>query len=127
MTALPIVSREMRVLAANPRFHWARAVVAGFAVLSCLQWFNLNTGGFGRPTAGQIGLEILSLIGLVMAFASVAVTADAVGHERREGTLVLLFLSTMKSRDIVFGKMAALGWVALYALLGLAPVLMLTL
>lgn len=123
----PIVAREMRVLAANARFYWARAMLAGFAVLSCLQWFNFNSAGFAGASAGQGGLGMLSLIGMVMAFGAVVVTADCVSHERREGTLPLLFLGTIKSHDVVLGKLAAMGLVALYALLGFAPVLMLTL
>jgi len=123
----PIVAREMRVLAAGGRFYWARAMMAGFAVLSCLQWFNFNSAAFAGATVGQSGLGMLSLIGIVMAFGAVVVTADCVCHERREGTLPLLFLSTIKSHDVVLGKLAAMGLVALYALLGFAPVLMLTL
>ena len=117
----------MRVLAAGGRFYWARAMMAGFAVLSCLQWFNFNSTGFAGATVGQGGLGMLSLIGIVMAFGAVVVTADCVCHERREGTLPLLFLSTIKSHDVVLGKLAAMGLVSLYALIGFAPVLMLTL
>lgn len=127
MSISPIVAREMRVLAANARFYWARAMLAAFAVLSCLQWFNFNAAGFAGASVGQSSLGMLSWIGIVMAFGAVAVTADCVSHERREGTLPLLFLSTIKSHDVVLGKMAAMGLVALYALLGFAPVLMLTL
>ena len=127
MTVLPIVARELHVLAANGRFYWARTMVAGFAVLSCLQWFSFTGALPAGPTAGQTGLELVSAIGLVLALSTVGLTADAIAHERREGTLALLFLSTLGSRDVVLGKMAALGWGAFYALLGFAPVLMLTL
>ena len=116
----------MQVLAGGTRFYWARALVAGFAVLSCLQWFGLNTLSFGGVTAGS-SLGVLSGLGLILALASVVVTADCVSHERRDGTLPLLFLSNLKSSDVVLGKLAALGLVALYALLGFSPVLMVTL
>ena len=124
---LPIVAREMQVLASTSRFYWARTMVAGFAVLSCLQWFNFSGAVPAGPSTGQTGLQMVSVIGLVLALSAVALTADAIAYERREGTLALLFLSTLDSRDVVFGKLAAMGWGACYALLGFAPVLMLTL
>jgi ABC-type transport system involved in multi-copper enzyme maturation permease subunit len=117
----------MRTLAAGLRFYWARALVAGFAIFSFLQWFSLNSLSAGGGAAGKTGLQLLSILGLVLALGAVFITADAVNHERREGTLPLLFLSTLQSHDVVFGKIAALGLVALYGLLGLTPVLMLTL
>ena len=124
MTFLPIVGRELRVLASRTRVHWVRAALAGFAVLACLQWVNFK---LTAPNAATIGLEtfhMLAWLGFVLALGAAMVTADCVSHERREGTLGLLFLTTLKSHDVVLGKFAAMGTVAIYALLGFAPVLM---
>ena len=123
----PIVARELRVLAGNARFHWGRALVAGFALLVCLQWFGASGAGMNVGAVGRSSLGLLTAVGLVIALASVVITADCISHERREGTLSLLFLSTMKGRDVVLGKLAALGLVVVFALMGFAPALMLTL
>ncbi len=68
----------------------------------------MNVGAVGRSSLG-----LLTAVGLVIALASVVITADCISRERREGTLSLLFLSTMKGRDVVLGKLAALGLVVL--------------
>lgn len=125
MTFLPVVSRELRVLASRTRVHWVRVALAGFAMLACLQWGVLQLGAAPNPAAP--GLEIfhmLAWLGFVLALGAAILTADCVSRERREGTLGLLFLTSLNSRDVVLGKFTALGTAALYTLLGFAPVLM---
>ena len=127
MTALPVVARELKVRAAHAGFHWVRAALAGFAVLACFQSFNFNFSMAGPATTGTGLFHSLAWLGFVLAVVASIVTADCVSGERRDGTLGLLFLTTLKSKDVVLGKFAASGLVALYTLLGFAPVLMLPL
>jgi len=127
MTTLPIVDRELRTASRRRGTYWLRTVMAAFGLLACLQWF---VGGITATNPAAIGLgafRMLALLGLVMAMGAPIVTADCISSERREGTLGLLFLTALKSRDVVLGKFAVTGLVALYALLGFAPVLMLPL
>ena len=123
MTFPPIVERELRELARGVRFHWGRAVVAGFAVVLCIQWFSFNLPAFSTAL-GQESFHMLARLGVVLALGACIITADCISHERREGTLGLLFLTTLKGHDVVLGKFVAMGTVAFYALLGFAPVLM---
>ena len=95
-------------------------------MLACLQLFN-DSGSISPADVGRAAFQMLSWLGLVLAFFAAVVTADCISHERREGTLVLLFLTTLKSRDVVLGKLAVMGLVAFYAMLGFAPMLMLPL
>ncbi|MSU59436.1 MAG: hypothetical protein EXS35_14905 [Pedosphaera sp.] len=123
MTVLPIVARELRVRALHAGFHWLRPVLAGFAVLTSLQCL----ANFSAADVGPASFHLLARLAFVVALGVAVVTADCVSSERREGTLGLLFLTTLKSRDVTLGKFAATGLTALYALLGFAPVLMLPL
>lgn len=127
MTLLPIVGRELRVAAVRRSTWWLRAIVAGFAVMACLQWFNARLVSVSPAQVGSGSFNMLSLVGLVLAFSAALLTADCISRERREGTLGLLFLTSLKGLDVVLGKYVVTGLVAFYALLGLAPLLMLPL
>src|SRR6185503_229455 len=61
------------------------------------------------------------------ALAGVFLTADCLSAEKREGTLGLLFLTDLKSHDIVLGKLAATSVHSLYGLLAIFPVMALPL
>jgi ABC-type transport system involved in multi-copper enzyme maturation permease subunit len=50
-------------------------------------------------------------------------TADCISQERREGTLGLLFLTDLKSRDIIFGKLVSASLTSFYALFAMLPIL----
>ena len=125
MTALPIVARELKVRAAHAGLHWVRALLAGFAALICLQWFFSASSSLGIAVVGRAAFHSMSWLTFVLALGAAMVTADCVSSERREGTLGLLFLTTLHSKDVVLGKFAATGLTTFYALLGFAPVLML--
>ena len=105
MISLPIVERELRVAARRRLTYWLRAAVAAFAMIACLQLFN-DSGSVSPADVGRASFQMLSWLGLVLAFFAAIVTADCISNERREGTLVLLFLTTLKSRDVVLGKLA---------------------
>jgi ABC-type transport system involved in multi-copper enzyme maturation permease subunit len=125
MTFLPVVARELRVLSTLTRVQWVRVALAGFAILACLQWSVLRLGSAaGTAAPGLEAFHMLTWLGFVVAVGAVILTADCVSKERREGTLGLLFLTSLKSRDVLLGKFAALGTLAIYTLLGFAPVLM---
>lgn len=127
MTFLPIVGRELRVRTSQAGFRWLRVALAGFAVLACLQWFNFNLASFTAAGVGPQSFAMLARLAFVLALGAVLLTADCVSGERRDGTLGLLFLSTLRSREIVLGKLAVSGLTALYAMLGFLPVLLLPL
>jgi len=55
--------------------------------------------------------------------SGVFLTADCLSLEKREGTLGLLFLTRLRSYDVVIGKLAATSIESIFALLALFPVL----
>jgi hypothetical protein len=108
MGLLPIVERELRVAAHRPRTWWRRVVVmlvalglGGFVYATFGQW-----GGLSRM--GQQVFVVLAACGTIYALlAGPHATVDCLSAERREGTLGLLFLTDLRSYDVVLGKMAA--------------------
>jgi hypothetical protein len=77
-------------------------------------------------SSGATAFHSLAWLGFLLACSSVFLTSDCISSERREGTLGLLFLTSLRGYDIVLGKLAAVGLSAFYGLLGFMPVLALT-
>lgn len=127
MTLLPIVARELRVAARRKGTYRMRTwVAAGMVLLSVFVF--LLTGNADPKTLGDTLFRILS--GGVLAwclFAGLALTADCLSEEKREGTLGLLFLTDLKGYDVVLGKLATTSINAFYSLLAVLPVLALPL
>jgi ABC-type transport system involved in cytochrome c biogenesis permease component len=127
MTLLPIVARELRVAARRKGTYRMRTWVAAGMLLLCAFVF-LLTGNADPKTMGNMLFQILS--GGVLAwclFAGLALTADCLSEEKREGTLGLLFLTDLKGYDVVLGKLATTSINAFYSLLAVLPVLALPL
>ena len=72
-----------------------------FILLAISQWCSLSTIGHDVFSA-------LSVVGTIYALlAGPLTTADCLSRERREGTLGLLFLTDLRSYDVVLGKLVA--------------------
>jgi ABC-type transport system involved in cytochrome c biogenesis permease component len=116
-----MIERELRAGSHQRRTWWRRVLTVGagiivfaFAYLALGRWQN----------ASWVGREIfnwLSVLGAIYALlAGPLVTADCLSRERREGTLGLLFLTRLRPRHVVLGKIAA---ASLDMVLGLAALL----
>jgi ABC-type Na+ efflux pump permease subunit len=93
----------------------AMLIAAGIFVLT----IGLPSGQTGRYIFGVLaGLQLL----YCLVYGRRA-TADSISHEKREGTLGLLFLTDLKGHDIVLGKLAATSLRGFYGLLAVFPVL----
>lgn len=127
MNALPVVQRELRVAARQPRTYYLRLVPAALAV-AVLGYvgFLARALGFGRG-GGAVFEPLITLAHGVSLLVGGMLTADALSRERREGTLGFLFLSHLNGWDVVLGKLAAHALHAFYALLATMPVLALPL
>ena len=124
MIILPIVERELRTAARRPLVHAARIVAATIAC-GITTW--LLVGASARLPPERVGAALFAALATVGFFASlvagVLLTADCISEEKREGTLGLLFLTDLRGRDIVLGKLAATSVTALFALLASLPIL----
>jgi len=128
MTGFPIVDRELKVRSRSGRtYYWRIGLTAGGAVMV---FALLQAGGVaGRnPVAmGETLFVCLSWLGIVYALlAGPVLTADCLCHEKRQGTLPLLFLSPLPPSNVVAGKLIACALPALYALFGFLPLLALS-
>src|ERR1041385_5307193 len=124
MTLLPIIDRELRIASRSTRMYLTRffAGAAALAVAIYLVWLAKELGGAGG--AGTFVLRFASYAALaIWLFAGVNRTADCLSSEKREDTLGLLFLTHLKARDIVLGKLLAHSSSTLLMLLGIVPIL----
>ncbi len=131
MTVPPIVERELRIASRHPWTYWLRVVVAtggllaGCLALAISQGQSWNTNG---TASGEPVYYLVSALGLLLAgLSGFLFTTDSVSVEKREGTLGLLFLTDLRSHEIVLGKFVAHALAALYCQLALVPILGLSL
>jgi ABC-type transport system involved in multi-copper enzyme maturation permease subunit len=125
LKVLPIVERELRMASrGKATYRWRVSLVAvGLGVMALLTWF-LTAERSSQTVQGQTMFHTLLVVSALYAFmASVSVTADSVSREKREGTLGLLFLTDLRGRDIIYGKLVANSLNTVYGLLGLLPLL----
>lgn len=123
MTLLPIVARELLVASRRRATYWTRFSASLIAiVVSSFAW-----AIFVRKSSKDTGLALFVALSIIAYIYSLIVgahsTADSVSEEKREGTLGLLFLTDLKSYDIVLGKLAASSLTAVYGLLAIFPVM----
>ena len=122
MTVLPVIARELRASARQPFTYYLR-VLGVTALLLAGALFGLEVGF--KPALGHELFAALhcALFGAIWLLVPM-LTADCISRERREGTLGLLFMTSLKGRDIVVAKGLAHGLRA--GTLGVAVVPVLT-
>lgn len=123
MKMLPIAVRELRVASRRRGTYWSRSAAAGLAMGTATL---ILTGMMhDNPTEqSRVLFFVLGALAAVYALLSGALTtADCVSEEKREGTLGLLFLTTLRGHDVVIGKMAASSLRAIGALVAILPVM----
>src|SRR5262245_9260666 len=118
MSVIPIIVRELRAQARQPWTHWLRVAgaVSVLAAMAIAVWSVGRIRGpvafgwpvirsnpvqeFGHTLFGKLNLFMFLAIWLFVPLT----TADSISRERREGTLVLLYLTELRSIGIVVGK-----------------------
>src|SRR5688500_11236454 len=123
---LPIVQREMQVAARWRTTYAFRTLAAGIGLaLAVVYW--LDSEFVGAPITGQSLLWPIALIGGAVAIWQGTVRASkSLSEERANGTLGLLFLTPLKSKDVVLGKFASASLLALQMAFVMAPVMTVT-
>jgi ABC-type Na+ efflux pump permease subunit len=115
----PVVQRELRAAARWPLGRWLRVggALGGIVAL----WISADV------PFDQMGVELFQrlhtlLLWLICAIVP-ALTADCLARERREGTLGLLFMTSLSASGIVLGKTLVQMLRALTVWLAVVPVL----
>jgi ABC-type transport system involved in multi-copper enzyme maturation permease subunit len=120
----PLIEREMRAAARRWTTYWGRVTLLLVALVPVMLAYAVGEFAGRRST---LGLELLlGQAGILFAWVlltGIQLAGDAVSAEKREGTLGLLFLTQLKSFDIVMGKLVALSMRTWHGLLGVIPAL----
>jgi len=128
VTFLPIVERELRIAARRPGTYIIRVVGTVIAVLVAA-WLLAGMSSFAIRNA--VGLRLFHLLTQLAfffsLFAGVLLTSDCISEEKRDGTIGFLFLTPLRSYDVVAGKLIGASLNAVYALIAIVPVLAISL
>src|SRR3989475_7996183 len=124
MRFLPVVERELRMAARRRSTYGLRLLVA-LAAFPLTLWI-CTLPARGQPPA-ELGKSLFAVL-TIMAFAYCLLigpflTTDSISSEKREGTLGLLFLTDLRSFDVVLGKWAATSLAGFYGLVAALPAL----
>jgi len=120
---LPIVERELRLAARRPKTYYGRMAAAATWIAVAGYGLLVTYSMRVRMYDGQFLFQALSFVLFGWALCSAWAGCDSISAEKREGTIGFLFLTDLKSHDIVLGKMAAAALPWLYAALAVLPLL----
>lgn len=122
MHFLPIAERELRVASRQARTYWTRlaAGLVGIAVAGYFFW--VISAVAGANSGRKVFDTLTHLAFFVCLFAGPMHTADCLSREKRDGTLGFLFLTNLRTYDIVIGKLAATSVHFLYGMAATVPV-----
>ncbi|MDA1275377.1 MAG: hypothetical protein O2960_15235 [Verrucomicrobia bacterium] len=127
MTLLPVVDRELRAASRKPATYRLR-VTGAFICVAVTAWRLFSLDQMVQSQQGRaLFLLLITLAFIYCLFAGLALTADCLSLEKREGTLGLLFLTNLKSHELILGKLAANSVGATYGVLAILPVLAISL
>src|SRR6185436_18297320 len=87
----------------------------------CLMW--VSTKPLPAGVTNPLFAALTGCAFLLSFLAGAFLTSDSLSEEKRGGTLGLLFLSNLKSNDIILGKFSALFLNAFFSVLALLPVI----
>jgi ABC-type transport system involved in multi-copper enzyme maturation permease subunit len=122
MAAWPLIVRELRELSRQGQLFWIRVIAAAIA-FGTTAFLLLDRTFVGR----EVGIYIFDALNRILFFTIIAIgpliTADCVAREKREGTLGLLLLSPLTSRDIILSKLAMNSLRAFTLLLAVIPLM----
>lgn len=125
MNFLPVIVREMRLVSRRPWTYRTRLLFALAGMAAC---FLVLLSDPPSTQRGRALLWTVSIVGLAFSLlAGCFVTSDSLSSEKREGTLGLLFLSTLRGRDVVLGKMFSSGIHTGFGILAVFPIFFLPL
>ena len=128
---LPIADRELRVAARRKSTFWIRISAAVIAVLigsAFLLLVSIGGSTFSQVNFGRGLFAVLTWLSLAAASsAGIFLTSDCLSEEKREGTMGLLFLTSLRGYDVVLGKLLATSLQSFYALLAVLPIVAMTL
>src|SRR4051812_45152832 len=122
---LPVAAREIRVAAHDRGIYRGRAAAAATALL-VTSWILYSMFQFTGQASSMIGLQTFafqSWAAFIFACGALTATCDSISREKRDGTLGLLFLTHLKGRDVILGKLISAMSLFVAAAIATLPIL----
>src|SRR6266496_2920854 len=101
MNLLPVIVRELRAQSRQPMTYWLRVIGLG-GMIGVMALVDLR--GAPSELGGRLFSAVYATLLLSIWIFVPLLTADSISREKREGTLGLLFLTSLTPIGIVFGK-----------------------
>jgi hypothetical protein len=120
--ATPVVRRELQRTGRTSALYTQRTFVAALAIVVGLLCIIFSRSA--PASAGRMMFNLFAWGGFILCLLEGARSAaDAISSERREGTLGLLFLTDVRTHDVVLGKLTFVGIRSFILLLPILPAL----
>jgi hypothetical protein len=120
----PVLERELRVQSRRRETYWIRFAVGLLGLLVTLPQILSGAGAGVASGTGATLLGAQTALVFILCCAASLLSCDLISAERREGTLGLLFLTRIKAKDVLAGKLLSVGLVSLCALGAIFPVIL---
>ncbi|MGV3771449.1 MAG: hypothetical protein ACO1QB_01010 [Verrucomicrobiales bacterium] len=128
MILLPVLTRELLVGARKQTTYRARVIASAVTIGMAIWLMLFSNSALGPAEQGKFFLTIFTWLAfLYCLFAGANSTSDCISQEKRDGTLGLLFLTDLRTLDLLIGKIAATSLHHLYTLMAMVPMLALCL
>src|SRR5689334_5988511 len=119
----PLVARELLVYSRQPWTYWLRLLSALGAVSVLAIMVATGQHRVGKTDGLVLFAGSTAILFFVASLNGLRSTSDCIGSERRQGTLVLLFLADLKLNTILISKLVTNSMRNVWAFLGTLPVL----
>ncbi len=104
---IPVIERELRSAARQPATQWLRPLSAGVGVIiAAVLLLGPQTG---RPPGPELFARLHHAAMVMLWILVPLMTADCISRERRDETLGLLFLTPLRSGEVVLAKVLVQG------------------
>jgi hypothetical protein len=119
----PLVARELLVYSRQPWTYWLRLLSALGAVSVLAIMATTGQSRLGQNDGLSLFAGSTIILFFIASLNGLRSTCDCIDSERRQGTLVLLFLADLKLQTILISKLVTNSLRNVWAFLGTLPVL----
>lgn len=119
----PLVSRELLVYSRQPWTHWLRLLSALGAVGVLALTAATGQNRLGQADGFSLFAGSTAILFFIASLNGLHSTSNCISSERRQGTLVLLFLAELKLTTILISKLVTNALRNVWAFVGTLPIL----
>jgi hypothetical protein len=119
----PLVARELLVYSRQPWTYWLRLLSALGAVSVLAVMGATGQNRIGQANGLSLFIGSTAILFFIASLNGLRSTSNCIASERRQGTLVLLFLADLKLNTILISKLVTNSMRNIWAFLGTLPVL----